>query len=55
MTILVLEDMGELEAAQILIGGLVDGGEITDPNELKFLEDKLYELEKRGDKISTPR
>jgi hypothetical protein len=45
MTILVLEDMGELEAARLLIGGLLDSGRVTDPHEARFLDRKLRELE----------
>ena len=47
MKIVVLEDMGEIEAAKVLVGGLIASGEITDPNELRFLESKIRELEKR--------
>jgi hypothetical protein len=45
MEIYVLEDMGEIEAAKILIGGLLESGEITDAHELKFLEERLRRLE----------
>ncbi len=45
MKIIVLEDMGEVEAAKILVGALVDSGEITDPYELKFLTQKIATLE----------
>ncbi len=41
MSIFVLEDMGETEAASILIGGLLDSGQITDPHEFSFLSDRL--------------
>ena len=44
MTIAVLEDMGELEAARVLIGGLLHDGRLRDPHELRFLENKLLEL-----------
>ena len=44
MSVIILEEMGELEAAQILIGGLLDSGRITDPHEIRFLERKLDEL-----------
>jgi len=47
LSILILEDMGELEAARVLIGGLLDSGLIEDPHELRFLERKLEELERR--------
>jgi len=42
---IILEDMGELESARVLIGGLLDSGEITDPNELWFLEQRLEGLQ----------
>ena len=45
MKIIVLEDMGEVEAAKILVGGLIASGEITDPYELNFLENKIHTLE----------
>ena len=45
MTVVILEDMGELESARILIGGLLDSGRITDPHEIRFLDQKLIELE----------
>jgi len=44
MSVVILEEMGELEAAQILIGGLLDSGRVTDPHEIRFLEQKLEEL-----------
>lgn len=47
MEIFVLEDMGELESAMVLIGGLLDSGELNDPNQRKFLEQRLKELEKQ--------
>lgn len=45
--ILLLEDMGEFEAARILIGGLLASGEIDDPQEIRFLERRLDALERR--------
>lgn len=47
MAIFVLEDMGELESAKVLLGGLIDGGEISDPHERWFLSQRLAELEAR--------
>ena len=47
MTVVVLEDMGELEAARLLVGGLLHGGALKDPHEIRFLERKLEELEAR--------
>lgn len=48
LRIIVLEDMGELEAAKILVGGLIESKVITDPYELKFLTHKIAELEKKS-------
>ena len=44
MTVVVLEDMGELDAAVLLIGRLLKDGLITDPHEVRFLPRKLEEL-----------
>ena len=45
MSVIVLEEMGELEAARVLIGGLIHDGRVTDKNELRYLNRKLQELE----------
>lgn len=45
LEVFVLEDMNELDAARKLIGGLLAGGQITDPHELKFLADRLDQLD----------
>ncbi len=50
MEIYVLEDMGEIESAKILIGGLLESGAITDDHELQFLYDRLDRLERENDK-----
>lgn len=47
MEIFVLEDMNELEAARVLLGGLIASGQITDPRELHFLTTRQTDLEKR--------
>ncbi len=47
LKIIVLEDMGEVEAAKILVGALIDSGEIKDPYELKFLTHKIATLEEK--------
>ena len=44
MEIFLLEDMNELESAKILLGGLLASGEITDPHELRFLDDRLKKM-----------
>jgi hypothetical protein len=51
MKIIVPEDMGEVEAAKILVGGLIDSGEITDPYELRFLQQKIQVLEQKVSNI----
>jgi hypothetical protein len=48
MKIIVLEDMGELEAAKILVGALIESKEITDPYELSFLTHKIAVLEAKS-------
>lgn len=53
MRIFLLEDMGELEAATILLGGLLASGEVTDPREIHFLTQRLEAL-KRAEKPSPP-
>ena len=47
MQIFILEDMGELDRARLVIGGLLASGQVTDTNEIKFLNKKLEELEKK--------
>jgi hypothetical protein len=47
MEIFILEDMNELEAARIMLGGLIESGGIRDPDELRFLQDKLKAMEGR--------
>lgn len=47
MRIFILEDLGELEAATVLLGGLLDSGEVTDPNEVHFLTGQLEKLRQK--------
>jgi len=47
MEIFILEDMNELEAARIMLGGLLESGKIRDPAEARFLAQRLKELEAR--------
>lgn len=47
MEIFILEDMNELEAARIMLGGLLASGTLRDPNEIQFLKGRLEELEAR--------
>lgn len=48
MQIFILEDMGELERAQLVIGGMLAKGNLTDENEISFLTKKLVELEQKS-------
>lgn len=48
MEAFILEDMNELEAARLVIGGYLRSGTVKDPGELRFLENHLKELEARG-------
>ena len=45
MEAFILEDMNELEAARVVIGGYLQSGSIRDPAELRFLEKHLKDLE----------
>lgn len=47
MEVFILEDMNELEAAKVMLGGLLERGDIDDPAEARFLHERLQELEKR--------
>ncbi len=48
MEIFILEDMNEVEAARIMLGGLLESGRIRDPAEARFLAQRLKELEARS-------
>lgn len=47
MEIFVLEDLNELDAARILIASLLRSGTLHDRAEIRFLEQRLEELERR--------
>lgn len=51
MHIFLLEDLGEHEAAKILLGGLLASGTVTDPHETRFLMERLEAL--GSDEISS--
>lgn len=53
MRIFILEDMGETEAAMVLLGGLLASGEVTEPKEIHFLTQRLEQLKTAG-KSSPP-
>lgn len=47
MQIFILDDMNELQAERIMLGGLLESGKISDPGEARFLQQRLDELERR--------
>ena len=47
MQIFILDDMNELQAERIMLGGLLASGKITDPGEARFLHQRLDELKRR--------
>ena len=47
MEIFILEDMNELDAARIMLGGLLATGRIRDADERRFLQERLKEIEQR--------
>jgi len=53
MRIFILEDMGESEAAAVLLGGLLESGEVTDTNEMRFLTQRLDSI-KSAEKSPRP-
>lgn len=48
MEIFILEDMNEVESAKVLIGGLLASGQVSDPHEIRFLRERLDELEAKA-------
>lgn len=47
MPVVILEEMGELEAATVMAGYLLSSGRVTAEHEKRFLMDKLEELKRR--------
>lgn len=47
MAAFIREDMDELEATRIVLGGLLDAGLVADPAERRFLRERIDALEKR--------
>lgn len=47
MEVFILEDMDELEAAKVMLGGMLAAGQIRNPEERRFLQGRLQELEQR--------
>jgi hypothetical protein len=48
MPIFILEDMGEVQSAKVLLGALLANGQISDPHEIYFLGQRLKALEKNA-------
>jgi hypothetical protein len=46
MELFIAEDMNELEAAKIMLGGLLESGQLQDPAERRFLQQRLEDLER---------
>ena len=44
MEILLLADMNELASARVLLGALLESGQVTDPAEFRFLASRLSEI-----------
>ena len=55
MQIFILEDIGELESAKILLGGLLDSGEVTDEREIYFLAGRLDAIKNAEKPSPAPR
>jgi hypothetical protein len=47
MEIFIVEDMDELEAARVMLGGLLESGAVRDPGEARYLRLQLEALERR--------
>ena len=50
MSVLLLAQTGEFEAAVVLTAKLIKSGRITDPHEINFLQKQLDELQAEQDK-----
>ena len=54
MHIFIHEDLGEVESARIILGGLLASDTITDVNELRFLSERLQSLQQQHREVSNP-
>ncbi|MGK5078940.1 hypothetical protein [Janthinobacterium sp. HLX7-2] len=52
MEAFILEDMDQLDSARLVIGGLIQSGQITDPHELAFLARRLDKLAVKKAKLA---
>ncbi len=50
LELLVLEDLGELDTAKVMVGGLLANGAVTDPHELRYLQEFLRRLARAADR-----
>jgi hypothetical protein len=48
MEAFILEDLNELEAARLVIGGYLRSGQVKDPGEVRFLDQQLRKLESQS-------
>lgn len=48
MELFILEDLDELEAARVVLGGLIASGKVREPGEVRFLQARLQALEQRA-------
>lgn len=48
MEVFILEDMNELDAARIMLGGLLAKGQVRDETERRYLERRLKSMEERA-------
>lgn len=53
MRIFILEDMGEIESASVLLGGLLATGEVSDPSEAHFLAQRLEQMKTAVEKSAS--
>ncbi|MGQ0751695.1 MAG: hypothetical protein ACT4PS_14265 [Betaproteobacteria bacterium] len=53
MQVFILEDMGEVESASILLGGLLAAGEINESSEIRFLTQRLEQMKNAAENSAT--
>lgn len=54
MEAFILEDMDQLDSARLVLGGLIDSGQISDPNELAFMARRLDALAAKKTQVTRP-
>jgi len=55
MEVFILEDMNELDAARIMLGGLLAKGQVRDETERRYLELRLKSMEERARSQTPPK